>query len=145
MDQATWMFRLLFRFKLLILACLCASALSDLQDRNQNRFSLFPLENFQLLPRRQQLLVSVRWDCFPFVKALCDETWHLTQHYTGHVSIQARRFFSLSLMSLRTLLSSMTELSPPQCVYSSIKHDPLDPHLMNKEREQSVCVAEEVR
>lgn len=63
MDQATWIFWLLFPFGLLILACLCASASSDLQERNQNCFSLFPEETLQSLPRREQLGVRVYWLC----------------------------------------------------------------------------------
>lgn len=62
MDQATWIFWLLFPFGLLILACLCASASSDLQDRNQNCFSLFPEETLQSLPR-EPLGVRVYWLC----------------------------------------------------------------------------------
>lgn len=85
MDQATWIFWRLFPFGLLILARLCASASSDLQDRNRNCFSLFPRENLQLLPRRKQHLGSVYslWQTVLYLEMLC--VVKLDTVYTAHV------------------------------------------------------------
>lgn len=114
MDQATWIFWRLFPFGLLILARLCASALSDLQDRNQNCFSLFPRENLQLLPRRKQLLVSSYslWQTVLCLEMHC--VVKLDTVYTGHVFLLTcsdKEILRL-LMSVRTLFL----LSYPQCV-----------------------------
>lgn len=127
MDQATWMFWLLFPFGLLIPACLCASALLDLQDRNQNCFNLFPKYNFLLLPRGRLLLVNLA----------------LNTVYTGQVSTltcSGKEVFPL-LMSVAALF----QLSHPQCVYSSIKQQQEQQstcrpvlHLKDEEEKQSV-------